>query len=86
MPNPKPEVLQHTSGRARTRVLCGALLQIAAWLSCAAAALAQGPAQPGGAGQTQVIRPGPNLVGEILLVIVMCGLALFAVCRSSRRN
>jgi hypothetical protein len=62
------------------------VLQGVAWLAGAASALAQGPSPPGGGGQTQIIRQGPSFAGGIILVIVMCGAALFAVCRSSRRN
>jgi hypothetical protein len=72
--------------RRRLRALRGALLPTAAWLSSAAAALAQAPAQPGGAGPTQVVQRGPGFFGEIVLVIALSGAALFAVCRSSRRN
>jgi hypothetical protein len=84
MPGPRPNDLQYTNrGAAAWR---RALLPAAAWLGSAAAVLAQDPAQPGGAGQTQIIRPGPSFFLEIVLVLFMCGVALFAVCRSSRRN
>ncbi len=76
-----PQHTHHGSGVWRR-----ALLPAAAWLGCATAVLAQAPAQPGGAGQTQIIRPGPSFFLEIVLVLFMCGVALFAVCRSSRRN
>ena len=84
-PHPSARV-PHDLGRG---VWCGcraAALQASVWLGGAVVALAQDAAQPGGGGQTQIIRHGPSFAGGIMLVIVMCGLALFAICRSSRRN
>ena len=43
-------------------------------------------AQEGGGSGTQVIESRPSLAAEIIIVVIMSGLALFAVCRSSRRN
>jgi hypothetical protein len=53
--------------------------------SCAVAvpALAQTPAAPAGATPTMSSRP---LYFEVMIVVVMAGVSLYAVCRSSRRN
>ena len=47
--------------------------------------LAQAPAAPPGGGST-VIVSGRSLTFEWIITVVMCGLALFVVCRSSNRN
>jgi hypothetical protein len=64
----------------------------AAWsqMFLVGALLAQGgggapnPSAPGGASNVVVTQPFPY--GGLFLLIVMVGLSLFAVCRSSRRN
>jgi len=57
-------------------------------LPAVSAALTAGfaSAQDGGNSGTQVIESRPSLAAEIIIVVIMSGLALFAVCRSSRRN
>ena len=50
-----------------------------------ASLFAQQPAAPGSS-TTTVVTPSRPLYFEAAIVIVMVGLALFAVCRSSRRN
>jgi len=85
MPNSRSGSMQ-SSNRIRATAWRRVWLQIVISLPGAAAALAQAPAEPGGAGQTQIIQRGPSLFFPIVVVIAMCGLALFAVCRSSRRN
>ncbi len=47
--------------------------------------LAQAPAAPAG-GTTTVVVQGRGLALEWIITIAMCGVALFVVCRSSRRN
>lgn len=49
--------------------------------------LAQAPSSPpGNGGSTTVIVSGRNFTVEWILTVLMCGAALFVVCRSSRRN
>lgn len=56
------------------------------WLVCTDPVWAQtepAPAAPGQSGMVQVTRP---LWTEMAITVVMVGLALFAICRSSNRN
>lgn len=49
--------------------------------------LAQAPVAPApSGGSTTIIVSGRTLTFEWAITIAMCGLALFVVCRSSRRN
>lgn len=48
--------------------------------------LAQAPAAPPAGGGSTVIVSGRSLTFEWIITVVMCGLALFVVCRSSNRN
>ena len=69
--------------RSRTFWVC----VLAGALICAGASelLAQAPAAPPGGG-SMVIVSGRSLAFEWIITVVMCGLALFVVCRSSNRN
>ncbi|MFO1007699.1 MAG: hypothetical protein U0929_17175 [Planctomycetaceae bacterium] len=61
------------------------LVLVGAWLCPGIAeVLAQAPAAP--AGGTTVVVQGRGLALEWIITIAMCAVALFVVCRSSRRN
>lgn len=53
-------------------------------LSLATGALAQDAPQAGG--NSHVVSTQPFPYGGLMVLVVMMGLSLFAVCRSSRRN
>lgn len=58
----------------------------AAWSLLPALLAAQEPGGAPPAGGSSVVVPGRPLYVEVALVLVLFGAALFAVCRSSRRN
>ncbi len=75
----------------RIRVHLGALLvSCAVWLAGTGPLLAQAPADPSApappAGGSAVVVSGRSVYGGAFLTLVLCGAALFVVCRSSRRN
>ena len=70
--------------RSRT-VWCVAVGCALVWLG-ASELLAQAPSAPPAGGATTIIVQGRSLAFEWIITIAMCGVALFVVCRSSRRN
>jgi hypothetical protein len=74
-------------GRARRGVRLLRINGLAAVLVPLLASLAAAQqAAPAPGGTTVTAAPARNLVVDAAIVIVMVGIALFAVCRSSRRN
>ena len=58
---------------------------LAALVSQMELVLAQAPGQPS-TSPTTTITSGRSLTLEWIITIAMCGVALYAVCRSSHRN
>lgn len=52
------------------------------WCVCVSPAWAQAPAPPGG----RVVGGGKSYVIEGVVTVLLCGLAIFAVGRTGRRN
>lgn len=75
----------------RWRRLAARIALACTFLCMAGAALAQQPAVPPGSAPTAPAAPSTTPIGrdmtlEYVIVLAMFGLALFAVCRSTRRN
>lgn len=85
---PDPNRLRTRGGPTPGRRALRGVLSSILWLFCSAAAWAQAPAAPAPAGgsSSSVVVSGRTFYGEIFLVAVLCGIVLFVVCRSSRRN
>lgn len=79
----KPGTMALLTALSRPRIFW--LVMIGAWV-CAGATevLAQAPAAPPGG--TTVVVQGRGLALEWMITIAMIAVALFVVCRSSRRN
>lgn len=89
----KPGNMNAVLSLVRSRTFWGCLF--AGVLVCwgASELLAQAPAPsvpppsvPPAGGGTTIVVSGRNLTFEWIITVVMCGLALFVVCRSSNRN
>jgi hypothetical protein len=69
--------------RRRAYRICSSILFVGLVLYCASGVHAQPPQPPAPAPVVSVSR---SWYLEAVIVVGMCGLALFVVCRSSRRN
>ena len=83
----KPGNMAALIALSRSRIRwCVAVACAFVWLG-SSELLAQAPSNPpGGSGATTIIVQGRSLAFEWIITIAMCGVALFVVCRSSRRN
>jgi hypothetical protein len=71
--------------------LGAALVSCLVWLAATGPLFAQAPADPAAppgapGGGSAVVVSGRSVYGGAFLTLVLCGAALFVVCRSSRRN